>query len=420
MPCIVVFYQDVHTFYLRSFFFSVQYFFNQIFFLIKNPDPVSFEPRTTTYLGYPIRQEHSIKVRARNVIRHNIYNEVTRISCVGKSGSGKTTVDTNFIHEIHTIGEEEFGINYAVRWVGKEELLNFPKFVKTLAPVDQIIVFEDISYATEMLKKIERVELKEALTTLRHQLGEIHIIFFFNFHYTKALDKMLRDADFKIFTSISDEEKPNMLQLLGYDNTKMISRFEYRHRGMLQNGWWTVKVANDGSKKFLYRTNKPFRIALYSDLGELHFLLYASVKSDRRVACNLCSSEPIGREVLFKFLWDELVRKFGPWAGPIARNWLFMKGFPIAQNRIMYSGFAFLNDFTKRNYVNLEDFAYNINGLIKVHKVKKQQRRMNKKEFMSIEKTIVSKNGPYDKKNAEKNVATYFENLDKINDSSQK
>ena len=130
----------------------------------------------------------------------------------------------------------------------------------------------------------ERNKLASGLTTIRHEVKN-PVIVFMNIHYSKALEKFFRDTDFKIVTSISDEEMDNFQKLFGYKNAMKLHRFTRMYRSMLLRKQFKIG-------KYTYHTHKPFRIALISELGKLHGTLYY------RDGCNKCVKDFHGRKCL--------------------------------------------------------------------------------------------------------------------------
>ena len=98
-------------------------------------------PRTTTYLGIPILQEHSIKVFCRKVLKYIQFKQFCSLSNVGKSGAGKSTFAGNFIHEFHKIATKEHNLEFTIKHVGKDELIMFDKWLAKQTHVNTIFVF---------------------------------------------------------------------------------------------------------------------------------------------------------------------------------------------------------------------------------------------------------------------------------------
>lgn len=331
------------------------------------------EPKTTTYLGVPIRQEHSIRVMARKIIRHNQKRQFTSISNIGESGAGKTSSTTNLVHEIHTLAEKDFDLIYSVRWVGKEELLNFDQFLKSLEPVAQILIFEDISYALDLVKKKDKLRIKSAFTEIRHTMGEVNVICIFHYHYTKAMDKMMRASKYSIITSVNNEERSNLLALFGSHNREYIDKLAYRKRGMNEMGWCTVPLDDHAGKQYVYHWGKPFDIALSDQHGKLHFIFYANYKTSDKVWCNHCIPFPIGTKADPRSLYETLKEEFGEKrARSVIKWWGFVRGGRNCIDPDNFRAWRFLNNFTARHPTNIDDLIDYIETIRKKNIINKQ------------------------------------------------
>lgn len=356
----------------------------------ENPDPHTGKARTTTYLGVPILQNHSIRVMARKIIKHNQKHQFTSISNIGASGSGKTSSSTNLVHEIHELAEIEFDMYYTVRWVGRKELLNFDKFLKSLAPVPTILIFEDISYALEMVKKAEKIRIKEAFTEIRHTMGEVNVIVVFHYHYTRGMDKMMRSSKFSIFCSIDHEEKGNLLQIYGYDNKEYFDKLEYRLRGMDENGWCTIPIDDQNNKQWVYYYGKPFNIALSVQNGIFHFFFYSTYKASDKVWCNHCAPFKLGTKLDPKTFVEKVASVHGMRRTISAIKWWgFIKGGKRCIHASTYQTFKYINKLFAEHPVE-----GGIDGLIDyIEKSRKNDisspRQMDKKKEEKLTNEIV-------------------------------
>ena len=156
----------------------------------------------------PLLQRHSIGVLAREIITANTNNQYTGILLIGKSGSGKSTLTQTLVHRLHQKR------NYVVRWFSKADIRHFVAIIKKLPPVPHILVFEDASYALRGMSDAQIEEIAAELTYIRHKLKR-PVIVILQIHYSKAIEKFFRDTDITIFTSITDNERTNYLQLFG-------------------------------------------------------------------------------------------------------------------------------------------------------------------------------------------------------------
>ena len=169
--------------------------------------------------------------------------------------------------------------------------------IKKMPKAPSILKFDDASYTFAEMSEPERNKLAAGLTTIRHEVRN-PVIVFMNIHYSKALEKFFRDTDFKIVTSISDEEMDNFQKLFGYKNAMKLHRFTRLYRSMLLRKQFRIG-------KYTYHTHNPFRIALISELGKLHGILYY------RDGCNKCAKDFHGAEMPARDLMDKLLAENG-------------------------------------------------------------------------------------------------------------
>lgn len=320
-------------------------------------------PGTTTLAGMPVRIAHTMSNRARNVITHNQHHEVTRISDIGKTGAGKTTLDWYFIHQIHTIAEKEYGIHYAVIWATKKELRSFGEWIKTLPyGVNLIIVFEDISFETEKMGKKAKLDLKQIMTEIRHYLGDIKLIVFYNYHYTRGLDKQMRDSDLYLITSFSKEENQNMRALFGYWEGPKFANFKKCLKTGTTKGYFIVPCPPPMHNKFYQYRWKQLRICMVDDFGDLGFGLYLDPgqHDPGKYGCNLCvpPDKRIGKEVPAPVWYKTGCDAFGkPKFDSVLRNVLYFMGAKLCYNGTNYDALKWIKKHIKEDRVSLDDLA---------------------------------------------------------------
>lgn len=256
---------------------------------------------TTQYLGYPIIQNHSIQQKAREILKHNKRSNFTRVSMNGTMGSGKTSLIIHLLHLLHELGAAEFGKNYAITWLDSMILTDPEKFAESIKPVDQIIISDDASYVTEMMGKIKKAALKHNVTKTRHKWDKdknhitFNVIWVNVTHYTKGFDKMLRDADFRFFTTITPEEKRSVAELIGKD---YVQKFITRSYMMEIHGKCCIQLdPRDPDDLLWYKDGEPFRLALYSSKFGTHFCVFCdpTLIKTHKLHCNQCNPEYDGR-----------------------------------------------------------------------------------------------------------------------------
>lgn len=235
-----------------------------------------FRPRTTTIKvngkDYPVLVSQAPTTMAKHILNHNALHGYTLITYIGKSGTGKSTLTRTMTHYLHTKAEKHYGRTYVPHWYKKEDIESLDDIIAGLeVGVNRILNFEDVSF-TEVAE-----DVMQKLTYIRHTL-KANVIIQMQIHYSKAMDKFLRDGDVKIITSSSDEEKENLKRLFGRDGNKAIREFASKYHSMETNGFWTTQVSI--TKTFKYKVQNPFRVCLVSDFGKLHNMIYHDASCD--------------------------------------------------------------------------------------------------------------------------------------------
>lgn len=291
---------------------------------------------------FPIFQKHSPKAFANKILTHNHYTGYTGILTCGQSGSGKSTCVSMLIHLLH---QEK---HFAVHNYGAAELMNVDQIIKKMPKAPTILHFDDASYSLAEMSDTERNKLASGLTTIRHEVKN-PVITFLNIHYSKALEKFFRDTSFKILTSISDEEMDNYQKLFGYKNKYKLFTFARRFRAMMLYGNFNVKI---GSCEYNYKTNTPFRIALVSELGKLHSMMYY------KDGCAGCSTDYAPQTVMdTREFVDRLVKAYGKNKARAGLRWFlyFNQNMPHALERDHRNAFEMLNDLAHNSKINWQE-----------------------------------------------------------------
>ena len=189
---------------------------------------------TTTWLGTKIARKHSFLKTIKEIVNHQLQNEVTSIGLQGREGTGKSTLAKILAHEIHTEmskkttskdipqeTREKIRKGYSVHFLNDNDLIHFQDTIDSMPNSNRIIVFDDVSFLTGKASKKELDHLKNAFTTIRHQTNgeDVKTVIIFCYHYSRGLDIYLRDTVVRYFTSIRAEEST--------DNSKFNRRFGY-------------------------------------------------------------------------------------------------------------------------------------------------------------------------------------------------
>lgn len=253
----------------------------------------------------PIKVKHTPARLAHDILEHNKHTRYSQVGVVGVPGSGKTTMVNCIVHHIHKKDE-----SYQVHHYKKEQILKLDEILEELPKRQNcILVFDDVSYLFEKLSGEKIAEILHSLTIIREKLDpqykETKCIVFLLFHYSFALVKGLRTTNFRIICSVSDEEVENYKKTLGYHNAKRIYDYVKKYMSMMRYG--KFRIRSNTEEPFVYYTDQPFRIALVSNIGELHYTLYY------KAGCAKCLPRSAGVKYDKPDLafWNQLIDKYG-------------------------------------------------------------------------------------------------------------
>lgn len=230
----------------------------------------------------PVPHSMNIKRLADNIKAMNKRVSYVSVLLSGKSGSGKSSTIRTLIHRISCKSDEP----YVVKWFNGKDLHDMDKITDSLKKgLKYILVFDDISFQMDMTGSAQRKkELANSLTTIRHRV-EGKVICFFSIHYMTALTPMMRDADFRILTSMSDQDKKNWIQTLGWHNQYKVNKFQVQYASQMQRGIFYINHADQDRQNNMYYTDNPFRLTLVSEISGVHSVLVPSE------GCKLCHEQ---------------------------------------------------------------------------------------------------------------------------------
>lgn len=240
---------------------------------------VPYDERWTKQHGYDIKVKATTADFARKVHNHNQSRGFTSILEIGESGSGKTTLGQKIRHELHQIH------NYIQKFFYAEQIFKIKEIVKKLPKGrDYILWFDDISFLIKkgLIKEDELMDIFHFLTKIRHVVKG-NVVAMFVIHYPYAVEKFLRQAAYRVITSISDDQREIYGKLYGQFARPIIDKFIQMDRFQTEEGHFYLP--NAAGEVVRLQTKQPFKIALASRMGDLTFMVYD------RVDCDICSEE---------------------------------------------------------------------------------------------------------------------------------
>ena len=214
-------------------------------------------------------RNHSIRSCVHEILQFSSRLGMVRINIVGASGSGKSSLAETIAHLCHSMSD----IPYEVKFMQKEDLLDFTATIKGLSSNNQVLVFDDLSWLGANFGKKQVEQLKSEITTVRHIDGKTDrkIILIMNFHAQKALDKFLRIANFTFYSSCSPEEITYLVELLGKKYTQKIELFRRLRIQAMGQGRFSFPLGKKHS--FTYDAFNPFLPYLYSNGDFCRFIV---------------------------------------------------------------------------------------------------------------------------------------------------
>ena len=263
-------------------------------------------PITSKWKGVPFIRNHSLIAAIKEMLQLLENRDVCKIGIVGDQSTGKTTLEDVIAHLMHKYSS----IPFAVRRFGKKEFLNMRETLEKLEPANYILKFSDLSYLSADATKKQIDTVKQVITTIRHLREDVKIVLIYDYHYTLALDKYLRQADFRFFTSIGSSEADNIMNIVKDKYKGRIGQFKKL----------TVEQANKGKASFqlkinappfVYSYKKPFVVCLFWNEYRLRYVIFPTRQWIDKI-CHVCTlGDGLPSEVPVDQFIKETNDKFG-------------------------------------------------------------------------------------------------------------
>jgi len=329
-------------------------------------------PVTTHWKGVSMVRNHSFLATVREIISFSAEIDVCRIGLIGSMHSGKSTLSQSIAHAIHKHAD----LQYKIKVLYKEDLLNFEKTLLALEPVNYILIFDDVSFmgASANKKQIEMV--KSAVTTIRHLDGgrDVKVIVMMNYHYSMGLDKYLRSADFKYITTVDSSENENLINMFGKKYQQKILDFKkYRHMAITKK-YWLMKISKD-NPLFKYEYRNPFIPILFWNENSLRFVV-SPTRQWQDPICSKCSeattSGELESDVPIDQFCEESEEKFGKgtWLASVKLN-MYVEGMTVYNPNVI-SSLKYLNKCREKKLITLEAIATHYDLIPKKTRLRKK------------------------------------------------
>lgn len=230
---------------------------------------------------------HSLRATVKEIISALQVLDVIKIGVIGDQSTGKSSLEDTLAHLIHKMSP----IPFSVRSLGEEEFMDIEKYLASLEPANYVLKFRDLSFLKGKYgsKKIE--ELKAAITKIRHLPGgmDVKIVLIYDYHYTMGLDKYLRQANFRYFTSVGSSEKENMIDIVGKRYENVISDFSNTYVEMTTTEGHKATFRIGKSRFFSYHYKNPFVPVLFWNNANLRVVVFP-LRTWIDPVCSICST----------------------------------------------------------------------------------------------------------------------------------
>ncbi len=321
------------------------------------PKTNKFLPTITKWKGVNMVRQESFLAAVKEVIKWAEEIDVTRVGIVGDMHSGKTTMAETIAHVIH----KESKLPWGIKILFEKDLMDFENTLKTLTvDTNWILRFDDVSFLDAKHNKKAISQVKEAVTKIRHLDGgkDVKVILIYNYHYSKGLDKYLRMADFRFFSTVGSEEEDNLEGIMGIKAMGLVKFFAQNRQKAITKGMFLSPHQMANKKKFFYKWRDPFIPILFWNNSTLRMIISPTRKWLEPI-CSVCANSSGGVETqvnLEKFC-EESEEKFskGTFTGVI-KQFLREQGVNCYSKKTVQAR-RYLDRALEMKVFNLEELA---------------------------------------------------------------
>jgi hypothetical protein len=232
-------------------------------------------------------RSHSLRASVKEILDAATALDVVKVGIIGEPSTGKTTLADSIGHLCHKMSEQSGLPQFAIRSFGKEEFLDMKGTLAKLAPTHYILKFRDLSFLQAHSNKKVIEQVKQAITEIRHLKEDVKIILIYDYHYTMGLDKYLRQANFRYFTSMGSSEQENMLKIVGNKYHRKVNDFT-RIFVEMTTGKHQARFRIAPKRHFVYNYKNPFVPCLFYNNNRLRFVIFPTRQWIDPI-CSICS-----------------------------------------------------------------------------------------------------------------------------------
>lgn len=224
----------------------------------RNNRKVNKKPTIIPWKNTTMVADHSIRAVAREIMNMSSNQDLISVNMEGKQSTGKTELCKTIAHLVHQMDDEPFDVVH----IGRKEFLNLEETVKTLKPMNNAIIFDDIAFLKAQATSKQISQIEYVLSVIRHLPGgkDVRIIIFKCFQYSKGLPPFLRQNDVTFVSSVDDNE----LKSLGDRFKKSMREINLLARmrteikmGSKNQAYFSYPLGNKGKMYHKYHAKNP-------------------------------------------------------------------------------------------------------------------------------------------------------------------
>lgn len=242
-------------------------------------------PVTIVWKNARMIRTQSVMAATREILNVAKSTGAVQVNICAIPGQGKSTLAKLIAHLAHKMADSPF----TVKLWGRKELLNIEEEIKKLDPVNHIILYDDVSWLTaDNVPKAKVDQIIKTMTEIRHIKGvDVQIISILNFHYSYAIPKPLRNAQYWWYLSIGSSELENVIKLVGVKNMRKLDEFRKAHSQAQNLKKFYYRLGAKG-RKFEYLYRQPFAPALFWNNDSLRHVVFPS-REWLEPVCDVCA-----------------------------------------------------------------------------------------------------------------------------------